>query len=112
MTISLIDWRGTEYTVGSVVVYPRMYASSVEMIEGEVIDIVTTTDYKGRPQNKVKIKPFRGSSRWYGRYGMNAKTVVITKIENISAMEGVEPLTDEQLEEVQQRLLKLSGGAR
>lgn len=76
MTIRVKDWRGNEYGVGSVVLYPRTSGRSVEMCEGTVERLwyVGRVDYEWKevPEGtegamlRAKVRPNgRGSRDFY-----------------------------------------------
>ena len=52
----ITDWRGTEITVGAIVIYAAsLYSHSVEMVEGQVIGFTNS--------GRVRIKIIRRSRR-------------------------------------------------
>ncbi|WP_282203928.1 hypothetical protein [Kitasatospora fiedleri] len=96
----LTDWRGAEYGVGDIVLYPRMSGRSCEMQEGTVTDIYVavrdpeTYGWKrlaegatpdGQPtEMRVQILPTR-SSREFFRWGV-PKPVTLTIVKNVTAL--------------------------
>ncbi|MGW0061429.1 hypothetical protein ACWDTT_16065, partial [Streptosporangium sandarakinum] len=83
--ITLTDWRGNTYSVGSNVIYGRMSGRSVELSEGTVIDIwyarYDTVRFKGwtridpseatdKDGLRVKIQPHGPGSRSFYRSGV------------------------------------------
>jgi hypothetical protein len=89
------DWRGTEYGVGSRVLYPRQYADTLLMQEGTVLEFVQRTeqdwDEDWKPIRvpvdgfKVKVRPIRASR--YERVGVTPdRPVIIDIVENLTAL--------------------------
>lgn len=79
LDIKLTDWRGNEYGIGDIVVYPRMFGNSVDLHEATILDIVYMTrdraTGKMRPVEpgeqstilRVKVQPNGPSARRYRR---------------------------------------------
>ncbi|MFI9553691.1 hypothetical protein [Nonomuraea endophytica] len=80
--ITLTDWRGNTYTVGTTIFYPRMSGRSCEIQEGQVIEIweavfdnrkyrwvrfdADNPNHQGvKRETRVKIQPGRGSRGFY-----------------------------------------------
>lgn len=80
----MIDWRGTDYDVGSTVLYARQVGRSVELQEGTVLEFVPNNDYDASHHGdvKVRIEPTRNS-----RFGFHPeKPVLIKVLKNITAL--------------------------
>jgi hypothetical protein len=100
------DFRGKEYNVGDIILYPRMSGRSCEMQEAEVVQIKEfgsqrqvrnpyfddsiPFDYRTNPRHiykkfmdyKVQVRPTRGSRGFYR--DKDAKPVWISIKENIA----------------------------
>ncbi|QFY09607.1 hypothetical protein GBF35_25765 [Nonomuraea phyllanthi] len=79
-TMTLTDWRGVPYTIGTLIVYPRGSGGAIEVQEGEVLDIweavydtdvfrwvryePNNTDHDGLERvTRVKVQPTGRCSR-------------------------------------------------
>ncbi|MEV0617604.1 hypothetical protein AB0I81_30085 [Nonomuraea sp. NPDC050404] len=80
--MTLTDWRGEPYTVGTLIIYPRAQGRTVEVQEGEVLDIwevvwsgrwmrfePDNADHKGLERvTRVKVQPTGRCSRYDMRH--------------------------------------------
>ncbi|MFG1709197.1 hypothetical protein ACFLIM_39000 [Nonomuraea sp. M3C6] len=89
--MTLTDWRGNPYTVGTLIFYPRMSGRSCEIQEGEVLDIyeavydrrtyrgwmrydAANPDHEGEErETRVKVQPTGRSSRDFYRTNHQVK---------------------------------------
>jgi len=91
----LTDWRGNDYGVGDLVLYPRASGRSLEMQVGTVVAI-KPYGYKRYPyddsdeveemRHKVVIHPINSSRFSTGGYRSVEKDVTITITTNITAL--------------------------
>jgi len=69
----VIDFRGNSIEVGDKIVYAPI--SNYGLVEAEVLEIASFTDYAGRERVSIKAKPLRWSEAW-----RNGKTVWLTNM--------------------------------
>lgn len=64
MTESIVDWRGNEYAVGDIVVYPTGQGTQITMNEAMVVEIIDYETALGKNAVKLKVRTFRKADNY------------------------------------------------
>lgn len=79
-TEQIRDWRGTPIVVGSVVVYPGRYGSTMWMSEAEVIEILERDTWPNGKHTAVKVRRIRDN------YGDAESTSYLTALSRVTVV--------------------------
>jgi hypothetical protein len=95
-TVSWIDWRGNTYTVGTLVLYPRLDGRSCEMAEGHILSM--TEVYRNESYKWVTIEPGEPRPAYLTWRWKNTETGEISRFGDIGYehVQVMEPCTTEK----------------
>lgn len=82
------DWRGNEIVVGSTIIYPGRYSSSLYMVEAYVMEVGEKKKYSWREDliPYIKAKPLLQKSHGRPRTRED-KEVTLTRVDLVTVIE-------------------------